>query len=101
LIDVYEDPQRLYLVTEMCAGGELYDLICTKSESDKGAFSEPEAAIITHQILSTLENLHDEHSIVHRDLKPENILLRSSEGGAVNYDQRRFVSVPTIKNPQH
>ena len=35
LVDVYEDPRHLYLVTEMCGGGELYDVICAKSESDE------------------------------------------------------------------
>ena len=54
----------------------LINLVIFVRRCRQGAFSESEAAIIMHQILSTLESLHDDHSIVHRDLKPENILLR-------------------------
>ena len=35
LLDVFEDPQSLYLVQELCAGGELYDVVCAKSESEE------------------------------------------------------------------
>ena len=69
LVDVYEDMDKLFIVSELIEGGELFDYI-----SKKGLLSESEAALISYQILDTLEYLH-ECSIVHRDLKPENILV--------------------------
>lgn len=70
LVDVYEDMDKLFIVSELIEGGELFDYI-----SKKGLLSESEAALISYQILDTLEYLH-ECSIVHRDLKPENILVQ-------------------------
>ena len=40
LFEVYEDKQSLYLITEYCSGGELFDAIQSKSH-----FSEKDAAI--------------------------------------------------------
>ena len=35
LLDVFEDPKSLYIVQELCSGGELYDVVCEKSESEE------------------------------------------------------------------
>lgn len=79
--DIFEDPKTLFFVLELCDGGELYDCIIEKSNTDAGAFTETESAAIMHQLLSAVCWLYEEHNIVHRDLKPEvRLLLRSIRG---------------------
>ncbi|CAC9698999.1 calcium-dependent protein kinase 5 [Plasmodium sp. DRC-Itaito] len=68
LYEVYEDNEKLYLVLELCDGGELFDKIVKY-----GSFSEYEAYKIMKQIFSALYYCHSKN-IMHRDLKPENIL---------------------------
>lgn len=38
-------------VTELCTGGELFDRIIQKTESEEGHYSERDAANIVHKIL--------------------------------------------------
>jgi len=75
LYDVYEDSKNIYLVSELCSGGELYDRVVDKTKSKEGHFSEFTAARIVKNILSAISYCHDVKNIVHRDLKPENFLL--------------------------
>jgi calcium-dependent protein kinase len=80
LLDVYEAPDRLFLISELCEGGELYSQIIDRANEDESRpFTEREAAIIMKQVLTAVGMLHD-NLIVHRDVKPENLLLRSSDG---------------------
>lgn len=46
LFEYFEDESHVYLVTEYCKGGELFDRIV-----DEGHFSEQEAARLFRQIL--------------------------------------------------
>jgi calcium-dependent protein kinase len=75
LFEVYEDERYLHLVTEVCSGGELFDRIIAKTQSEEGHFSEHDAAMLVHDILDAIRYCHDEKGIVHRDLKPENFLF--------------------------
>jgi len=70
LLDIFKTKHHLYLVMELCTGGELFDAICEAN------FSEYSAARIVKQITSALIYLH-EKEIVHRDLKPENLLFET------------------------
>ncbi|CAM9510837.1 unnamed protein product, partial [Phaeothamnion confervicola] len=79
LVDVFEDERFLHLVMEICTGGELFDRIIKKTESDEGHYSERIAARIIANVLSGIEYIHNEHNICHRDLKPENFLFRSPD----------------------
>jgi len=72
LYDFYEDDNFYYLITEYCAGGELFDHIVEIKN-----FTEEDAAFIMHEILGAVAYCH-EKGIVHRDLKPENILYETS-----------------------
>ncbi|AFZ79295.1 protein kinase domain containing protein [Theileria equi strain WA] len=72
LLEVYEDMEYLYLVMEMCSGGELFDRIVKK-----GSFTEQNAACIMRQIFSAISYCH-KRNILHRDLKPENVLYSNS-----------------------
>ena len=61
----------MYLVTEICRGGELLDRII-----EAEFFSEKVAAKIFKQILQSLNYCHNQ-GIAHRDLKPENFLFET------------------------
>ena len=74
LIDVYEDERYLHLVTELCTGGELFDRIIDKFESEEGHFAELEAAKLIRCVVDAIRYCHS-RGIVHRDLKPENFLF--------------------------
>jgi calcium-dependent protein kinase len=69
IYEYFEDKTSYYIISEFCPGGELFDKI-----SEKGMFSEKDAAYIVKQIVSALSYLHN-NGIIHRDIKPENILL--------------------------
>ncbi|GMH48088.1 hypothetical protein TrRE_jg11832 [Triparma retinervis] len=68
LNEVFDCSQNLYMVMEVCAGGELFDRI-----TEKDHYSEEEARFAIRQIATALDYCH-ERNIVHRDLKPENLL---------------------------
>ncbi len=69
LIEVHEDQKYLHLITELCTGGELFDRIIEKTQSDEGHFSERDAANLVRCILDAIAYCHDKKGIVHRDLK--------------------------------
>lgn len=68
LYEIYEDVRYIYLVMELCKGGELFERI-----SNKGHFTEKEAMDLFSQIIHALYYCHS-FNICHRDLKPENFL---------------------------
>ncbi len=64
---------KVYLVMDLCKGGELFDRIC-----EKGYYYENDAANIVQIILDAVAYLHD-RNIVHRDIKPENLIFKTKE----------------------
>lgn len=73
LCESFEDRRFVYLVLELCSGGELFERIC-----QEGSFTEHVAAICVRHMLLAINYLHTNH-IIHRDLKPENWLLGSKD----------------------
>jgi calcium-dependent protein kinase len=73
LFEYFIDDKEVYLVTEICKGGELFDRIVARE-----FYPEPEAAIIFEQILRSVNYIHS-MGIAHRDIKPENFLFESKE----------------------
>ncbi|KAI3981615.1 hypothetical protein MKX01_007535 [Papaver californicum] len=73
--NVFEDDSYVYIVMELCEGGELLDRILSQKDS---RYTEKDAAIIVHQMLKVAAECHL-HGLVHRDLKPENFLFKSSK----------------------
>ncbi|XP_035818837.1 uncharacterized protein [Zea mays] len=71
LIDVVQTQSCLYLVLELCEGGDLAAFI-----RRNGSVDERVARNFMKQIGAGLQVLH-RHHVVHRDLKPQNILLSS------------------------
>lgn len=69
MYETFEDNQNIYIAMEVCAGGELFDVII-----DQGSLSEAEASCLMEQIFRAIFYMHT-HGIAHRDLKPENFLL--------------------------
>ncbi|PAA62358.1 hypothetical protein BOX15_Mlig004448g1 [Macrostomum lignano] len=65
----FQTPDRLYLILEFLAGGELFTHL-----ERHGVFTEATARFYLAEIVLALGHLH-QHGIVYRDLKPENILL--------------------------
>ncbi|GJN07788.1 hypothetical protein PR202_ga25649 [Eleusine coracana subsp. coracana] len=72
--DAFEDEENVYVVMELCTGGELLDRILARG----GKYSEEDAKVVIHQILSVASFCHLQ-GVVHRDLKPENFLFMSKD----------------------
>jgi calcium-dependent protein kinase len=73
LFESFEDHRNIYLVMELCAGGELFDRII-----ESGHFTEVQAATLMQQIVRAIYYMH-ENKVCHRDLKPENFLFTTKE----------------------
>ncbi|CAG2055557.1 unnamed protein product, partial [Timema podura] len=69
IYEVFENREKMVLVMEYAAGGELYDYL-----SERKVLTEDEARRIFRQIATAVYYCH-KHKICHRDLKLENILL--------------------------
>ncbi|KAL9240639.1 hypothetical protein vseg_014836 [Gypsophila vaccaria] len=74
--EAFEDKEAIYLVMEICQGGELFDRIVAK-----GHYSERAAAQLVRKILQIVKVCH-EHGVIHRDLKPENFLFADKKESA-------------------
>ncbi|WVZ25765.1 hypothetical protein V8G54_004309 [Vigna mungo] len=64
--DAYEDNDNVYIVMELCEGGELLDRILSRG----GKYTEEDAKAVMIQILNVVAFCHLQ-GVVHRDLKPE------------------------------
>ncbi|XP_076909376.1 CDPK-related kinase 5-like [Bidens hawaiensis] len=72
--DAYEDHDNVYVVMELCEGGELLDRILARG----GKYPEDDAKVVLMQILNVVAFCHLQ-GVVHRDLKPENFLFTSKD----------------------
>ncbi|KAJ8666845.1 hypothetical protein QAD02_008507 [Eretmocerus hayati] len=93
IYEVFENREKMVLVMEYAAGGELYDYL-----SERKVLKEEEARRIFRQIATAVFYCH-KHKICHRDLKLENILLdetgnaKIADFGLSNvFDERRLLS---------
>ncbi|KAI5066767.1 hypothetical protein GOP47_0017295 [Adiantum capillus-veneris] len=89
--DAFEDKDFVYIVMELCRGGELFSRIASKKGSQ---YTERDAARIVRQMLTIVARCHL-CGIVHRDLKPENFLFKSeddsSELKAIDFGLSNFI----------
>ncbi|OIV90027.1 hypothetical protein TanjilG_23947 [Lupinus angustifolius] len=72
--EAYEDDDNVFIVMELCKGGELLDRILSRG----GKYPEEDAKVVIIQILSAVAFCHLQ-GVVHRDLKPENFLFTSKD----------------------
>ena len=70
LLDLIENESYLYIMTELCKGGDLYSYLNQRSFK----ISEEKAAKLVYKLAKSVSFLHT-LGIIHRDLKPENILM--------------------------
>ncbi|CAI0452631.1 unnamed protein product [Linum tenue] len=75
--DAFEDGNNVYIVMELCEGGELLDRILSRG----GRYTEEDAKAIVVQILGVVSYCHLQ-GVVHRDLKPENFLFTTKDEDA-------------------
>lgn len=73
IVGAYEDAVAVYLIMELCAGGELFDRIV-----ERGHYTEKKAADLSRVIVGVVDACHS-LGVIHRDLKPENFLFFSEE----------------------
>lgn len=76
--DAYEDNDNVYIVMELCEGGELLDRILSRG----GKYTEDDAKAVMIQILNVVAFCHLQ-GVVHRDLKPENFLFTTEDENSV------------------
>lgn len=77
LFEIYESQNDVYLVQELCTGGELLDQLIEEKH-----MSEQKAMKIFKQIIQAILYCN-KNGISHRDLKPENFMFASEKEGAV------------------
>ncbi|XP_074370730.1 calcium-dependent protein kinase 20-like isoform X1 [Apium graveolens] len=73
IVAAYEDAVAVYVIMELCTGGELFDRIV-----QRGHYSERKAAELARVIVGVIESCHS-LGVLHRDLKPENFLFANEE----------------------
>ncbi|GFR44794.1 hypothetical protein Agub_g6128, partial [Astrephomene gubernaculifera] len=75
---VLEDERHVYLVMDLCGGGDLYELL-----REARFLGEERAAPLMLQALRAVQYCHS-MGVLHRDIKPENFLLaRKGELGSI------------------
>lgn len=67
-LESYEDEYFLYMITEYCPGGELFDDLESYTK-DGQSYTEENASKTIRLCLEGLQHCHSQN-IVHRDLKP-------------------------------
>jgi len=78
LEEVYESHHEIFLVQELCTGGELFDRL---DEQPDYHYTETQCARLIKQMLCGVRYLHTK-GIIHRDLKLENFLFANTGPGS-------------------
>lgn len=76
LLNIYETPKLIYVVTELCSGGEMMEYVAKQEE-----LRTEDVSRIAFQLLSAVNHCAS-HKVIHRDIKPENCMFRYPTAGA-------------------
>ncbi len=76
LLGVYETPKSIYMVTELCGGGEMMEYVSQQEE-----LRTEDVSRIIYQLLDAVHHCAT-HQILHRDVKPENIMFCNHMAGS-------------------
>lgn len=77
VVDILIDGTKVYVITELCSGPELFEKIMSK-----GSHCEEAACKYIRQVLQGLAYLHS-NEICHRDIRPENLQFSDSTDDAI------------------
>ena len=69
---VYETSRVIYLITELCAGGDMFQYVSRREED----LRTDEVSRIAYQLLSAVDHCA-KNNVINRDIKPENIMFSS------------------------
>lgn len=69
---VYETPRVIYIITELCSGGDLFQYVSRREEDLRA----DEVSRISFQLLSAVDHCAN-NNVINRDIKPENIMFVS------------------------
>jgi len=75
LFETFQDEKYLYLVLELCEGGDIMDRLLDSDRCPSGCMSELQVSVIVRAVFLVLHYLHT-NDIVHRDIKAENIMFK-------------------------
>ena len=78
LYQTFEDHSYIYMVMELCTGGELFDRL---ADQPGAKFTEVKAADLVSKMLSSLNYIHLRR-VCHRDLKLENFIFENESPDA-------------------
>jgi len=78
IVEVFRMMNTIYIVMELCSGGELFDYALDQPASK---FSEQRAQSLAKKMLGSLRYIHSKN-IAHRDLKLENFIMTSKDADA-------------------
>eukprot|EP00592_Proboscia_alata_P026969 CAMPEP_0194444248 /NCGR_PEP_ID=MMETSP0176-20130528/127161_1 /TAXON_ID=216777 /ORGANISM="Proboscia alata, Strain PI-D3" /LENGTH=1036 /DNA_ID=CAMNT_0039270601 /DNA_START=128 /DNA_END=3238 /DNA_ORIENTATION=+ len=98
LEEVYESHSEIYLVQELCMGGELFDRLDDQPDYH---YTEESCARLVKQMLCSVRYIHSK-GIIHRDLKLENFLFSShaedSELKMIDFGLSKHFSSGEVQN---
>lgn len=73
LVQVYESPSTIYVITELCEGGEMMPWVSTAFKDTAGLRSD-DVSRVAFQLFSAVDHCK-KHKVIHRDIKPENVMF--------------------------
>ena len=73
-IEKHQDSINVYIVTELCNGGTLFENLMKYKKENKTAFTEEIVQYIMKQIVEAIKYLHNK-KIIHRNIDLNNIMI--------------------------
>lgn len=94
---VYEDEDRVYIVTELCEGGTLAEKIEKLRKSGRG-LANGDAAHVIRSILDGISHCHEAAGVAHGNLNACNIMFKQKKSTGRFVRDIRFVGFGSASN---